>query len=149
MHAKCVHFYSPNAYVIVNSMSVFLMVVAVFFGMLFVIIKSYLFHDSHIKPSLTAKLFSMNLNSLIQNSLEIYSETAVWLSYIYVITLISGFMSMANLIYPWVFYICLRLAINSTVLMVMDIEKEIKLKKDDSVEYDEDNKFLGVKNETQ
>jgi len=136
------HFYSPNAYTIVNSMSIFLMVVALFFGMLFVIVKSYFFHSSHIKPSTTAKLFSLSLDSIIKDSLDLYSETAVWISYIYLITLVSGIMSVSGLVYSWVFIVSLILAINSTVLMILDIEKEVRFEKDAAPEYDDDDKFV-------
>src|SRR5690606_16638038 len=70
-------------YILVNSYSILSMSLVLTVGVLYVLLKSYVFHDSHIQPFLTARLFSLRLTSLIQTSFDIYSQGTIWLSYLY------------------------------------------------------------------
>lgn len=137
-------FYS---YLKVNSYSVLFMTAMLVIGLLYVLIKSIFFHDSHIKPTTTAKLFSIKAESLIQNSYEIYTQGAVWLTYSYMLLAVSGIMAMSNLIYKWVFYIITGVTLLATLLLVFDVEEEIDIKKEKDVEYDKDNSLVELPGE--
>lgn len=137
-------FIVPNSYdyTKVNSYSVLFMTAMLVIGLFYVLIKSMFFHDSHIKPTITAKLFSIKAESLIQNSYEIYTQGAVWVSYSYMLLLVSGIMAMSNLMYKWVFYIITGVTLLTTLLFIFDVEEEIKIKKDKDVEYDTDKSLI-------
>lgn len=135
-------FGSIEDYVKVNSYSALVMVAILLVGLLYVLIKSIVFHESHIKPSVTSKLFSLNVHSLIQNSFELYTQGAIWLSYAYLLLIVNGIMTLSSLMYRWVFFITLGSTILTTVLFIFDIEEEIKISKESGNHYDIDNKYL-------
>ena len=121
---------SPDGYLLVNSYSIVAMVSIITIGLLFVLVKSYVFHDSHIHLSLSAKLFSFRLSSIIQASFDVYSQGVIWLSYSFLLTLASGVMLYSGLVFPWVFYTALILSVISTYLLIIDIEREFKPSKE-------------------
>lgn len=118
-------FANPSDYVEVNTYSLFVMVAVLVVALLHNLLKAYYFHNTHITPSLTAKLFTMKLSSLIQSSMDVYSEGIIWLSYAYLMTGVTGLMVMYRLAYDWVFVATLVLSLISTVLFVIDVEKEL------------------------
>jgi hypothetical protein len=120
-------FGSQKDYVLVNSYSTMLMVVLLAIGLFYVILKSLVFHDSHISPGLTAKLFSLRLPAFIQNSFELFSQGVVWLSYLFLLMIVSGIMALFDLMYSWVFYTSLALSVIATSIMVLDIEREVRI----------------------
>jgi hypothetical protein len=120
----------PASYLTVNSYSVMFMVIVLAVGLFYILLKSLLFHETHIAPHLTAKLFSFRLSSFIQTSYDLYSQGAVWLSYMYLMMFASGIMVFFNLLYAWVFYVSLVLTIISTVLLIFDVENELDLRTD-------------------
>ena len=73
-------FDSQQEYRMVNSYSLVLMLTVISAGLAYVLIKSFFLHDTHIEPSLTARLFSLRLSSFIQTSFDIYSQGAIWLA---------------------------------------------------------------------
>ncbi len=135
-------FESASDYTKVNSYSTLIMVGLLMIGISYVLIKSIFFHESHIKPSLTSKLFSLNAQSLIQGSINLYTQGAVWLSYAYLLLIVGGIMTLSNLMYRWVFYVILGVTILATILFISDIEDEIKIEKESKEDYDMDKSFL-------
>lgn len=135
-------FQNSIEYIFINSYSTLVMTVVLIAGLVYVLIKSYVFHDSHIKPSVTAKLFELKVPSLIQSSFDIYSQATIWISYAYLLLIISGIMMYNKLIYSWVFYVVLGMTVVTTVFFIFDIENEISLNKQKEDEYDEDTLFL-------
>lgn len=129
-------------YVFVNSYSTMVMITVLVFGLAYVLVKSYAFHETHIKPATTAKLFDLKLSSLIQPSFDLYSQATIWISYAYLLLIISGIMAYKKLIYPWVFYTALLLTTVTTIFFVFDIEQEIKLKKEEDYDFDQDTEFV-------
>lgn len=118
-------FNQTEEYVKVNSYSVFAMVVVLTVGLLFILIKSLFFHDTHIKPQTTAKLFAFKLQSMIQSSYDLYTQGSIWLSYCYLLMLVAGFMAVFGFLYYWVFYVAVTLCIISTIFLVIDVEEEV------------------------
>ena len=80
-------FVNLSDYLKVNSYSTLFMILALALGLLFIIIKSFIFHDSHISPGFSAKIYSLKMPALIQSSFDIYSQGTIWLSYIYLVFL--------------------------------------------------------------
>ncbi|NTU70174.1 hypothetical protein HGB13_05185 [bacterium] len=135
-------FTTVNDYVKVNSYSTLFMVIALALGLSFIIIKSFIFHESHITPGFSAKLHALKVPSLIQNSFEIYSAGTIWLSYIYLLLVVSSVMALFGILYSWVLYIVLIITILVTTLFIIDVEQEIKIKKNNEAEYDMDQTYL-------
>lgn len=135
-------FESSADYIKVNSYSALVMVGMLIIGLLYILIKSLVFHDSHIKPNVTSKLFSLNVHSLIQGSFDLYTQGAIWLSYSYLLLIVNGIMTLSKLMYPQVFFITLGSTVLTTVLFVFDVEEEIKIKSEDKEYYDMDKEYL-------
>ena len=123
-------FDNAQAFISINSYSSLVMFFAVLAGLGWVIVKAHIFHDTHITPSFSAKLFSMNLNELIHTTETIYSQAFIWLSFAWLTTLVFGVHSYFGLSYWWVFFVSFFIAVLSTALLVLDIEKEIKSDKE-------------------
>jgi len=135
-------FQSSYDYLKVNSYSILFMIIVLIAGLGYVIIKALIFHSSHIKPSTTSRLFSIKAQSLIQDSYEIYTQGAVWLSYSYLLLIVTAVMAMSDLVYTWVFYLMLGVSILVTLIFIFDAEEEIKMKKDSREWLDNDKKYL-------
>lgn len=105
------------------------MVVVLALGLLYILAKAFFFHDSHIAPETTAKMFALKLPAFIQNSFDLYSQGAVWLSYLYLVTFVSGLMGFFGLMYLWVFVVSLGATIFLTVFLIFDVEREITFEK--------------------
>jgi hypothetical protein len=129
-------FHTAQEYIIINTYSTFYMMVALAVGLLYILSKSLLFHETHIRPALSAKLFAVRLHSLIQSSFDLYTQGSIWLSYCYLMLFVSGFMTLFKLVLPWVFYVSAALSVITTLLFIFDIEEELKLSKRRSPEYD-------------
>lgn len=123
-------FESLEAFVAINSYSSLVMFFSVLAGLGWVVVKAHVFHDTHISPSFSARLFSMNLQDLIHTTETIYSQAFIWLSFAWLTTIIFGIYSYFGLSYLWVFFVSLAFSIIATALLIIDIEREIKSDKD-------------------
>ena len=135
-------FESSTDYIKVNSYSALIMVGVLILGLLYILLKSLAFHDSHIKPNVTSKLFSLNVHSLIQGSFDLYTQGAIWLSYSYLLLIVNGIMTLSKIMYPLLFFITLGSTVLTTVLFVFDVEEEIKITTEDKETYGTDKEFL-------
>lgn len=131
---------AQSGFIKVNSYSILAMVVVLTVGLLYLLFKSFIFHDSHITPELTAKVFSLRLSSFIQNSFDLYSQGAVWLSYSYLMLFLCGVMILFNALYTWVFLTSVVLTAITTSLFVLDIENEMEIKREGVKE--DDSEFI-------
>lgn len=116
---------SQTDYMTVNSYSLLFMVLALCLGLLHVIVKALVFHDTHISPPLAAKLHSLKAQHLIQNTYHLYSQGIVWLAYLYFLTIGAGVMCIFGMLHPWIAYISLGLAVLVTYIFIYDAEKEL------------------------
>lgn len=123
---------SHDEFLFLNSYSTLAMVCVITVGLLYVLMKSHFFHSTHIKPHTSARLFSLNLSGFIQTSFELYSQGAIWLSYSYLLLFSTGIMLYFELIYTWIFYVSFVLTLISTYLFVIDVEKELQIKREPS-----------------
>ncbi len=132
-------------YIRINSYSTLAIVVTMAIILLFIITKSLVLHDSHIKPGLAAKMFSLKLSHFIQNSFQIYSQALVWMAYLYMLTAVSGVMTYNGTLYTWVFFIALALSLIATVIFVIDIEYEVNMQKVDIPQFEEEEMLITIK----
>jgi hypothetical protein len=116
-------------YILVNSLSTFAMLVTLTVGLSYILLKALIFHETHITPKITASLFSLKLSSFIQTSYDLYSQGSIWLSYLFLMTVSTGILSLFGMIYTWVFWVALVLSILATILLIFDIENEMDLNK--------------------
>lgn len=138
-------FEDPAQFTTVNSYSLLIMSVVLGLSLAFFLIRAHIFHDTHITPKLTATLFSVRMQSLIQNSLDLYTKGAIWISYAYLMTMLTGALAIYAYIYSWVFYVTLAISVVSTLFFIWDIENEVRPSKDDG--YDHNVTFLEVDTE--
>jgi hypothetical protein len=115
-------------YVKLNSYSILFMLAMLVIGLIYVAAKGLIFHDSHIKPTITARLFSIKAKSLIQSSSEIYPQWGIWSLYSFMLSAVSGIMAMSGLAYFWVFYLVTFVTLINAVLFIYDFEDDIKIK---------------------
>jgi hypothetical protein len=134
-------------YLVVNSYSMLFMTGALVLGLTYIILKSYLFHDSHISPSLSAKVFSLNIPSFIQTSFDLYSQGTIWISYLFLMLIITGIMSLFGMVYPWVFHLSFVFTVVITVLLVLDVEHELRISKEKGPGLDKDVFYVGDEQE--
>jgi len=135
-------FEDSSNYVLVNSYSTLAMSVVLSLGLTYILLKALLFHDTHISPKLTTKLFRHKMVTLIQSSFELYSQGVIWLIYLYLISIVALILSIFGVIYSWVAIVSLVLCGLATLLLIMDIENEL-----DQVENDYKEE-LGIQNES-
>jgi len=118
--------YASSAdYVLANSYSLLFMVVSVGVGLLHIVIKSVVFHDTHIVPPLAAKLHSLKMHHLIQSSYHLYTQGLVWLAYLYFLAIGAGIMSLFGLVYMWLSFATLGIAVLFTYVFILDVEREL------------------------
>ncbi len=130
-------FKTQEDYIFVNSYSTVAMIVILGVGLLYILLKAFLFHDTHISPNLTAKLFHYKVTSLIQSSFELYSQGVIWMCYLYLISAVTLILAITGLIYSWVLWFGVVLSIISTAVLIFDIENELEIKQHEG-EYIED-----------
>lgn len=129
-------FQNHAEYLFTNTYSIFAMVLVLFIALFYTLVQSFVFHDTHIKPGLTAKLFTLKIATFIKGSFDLYSKATVWLLYAYLVTIVVGGMAYFNAIEVWVFYVTLALTIISSVLLVIDVDNELHINNNDEVVYD-------------
>ncbi len=139
-------FNNPQHYLTINSYSILSIFVTLTIGLSYVLIKTFVFHNSHVDPQTTATIFSLRLSHFIQNSFDLYSQGVIWISYLYLMLLMSGVMALFGLLFPWVFYTGLVLGVITTIMFVIDVEREINLNamEEDSFDYYEDDEDVLV-----
>lgn len=118
-------FNDEQSYLMVNSYSSLFMLIAVVGGLVWVLIKAHVFHDTHITPSLASKLNDINMNDIIHDTKTIFSQSFIWLSYAWLVTVVLGVQTVYGLSYNWVFWVALIISVISTAALAIDLEREI------------------------
>lgn len=114
-----------QSFVVVNSYSSYLMLAVIISGLSWVLIKAHLFHDTHISPALTSKLYNMDMEDIIESTKVIYSQSFIWISYLWIVSLMFGVQVYFGLTYKSLFYVSLGLAVLMTFILAIDLEKEL------------------------
>ena len=109
----------------VNSYSSLFMFGAVIAGLVWVVVKAHVFHETHIAPSLSSKMYEMNIQDLIHTTEMIFSQAFIWLSFAWLTTIVFGIHAYFDMTYWWVFYIALGVSVVATAAVATDVEREV------------------------
>ncbi|OGC51687.1 hypothetical protein A2982_03380 [candidate division WWE3 bacterium RIFCSPLOWO2_01_FULL_39_13] len=118
-------FTTPAEYIEINTYSSLFMYIAVVAGLIWVVVKAHIFHDTHISPRLSARLLEMDMSELIEATEIIFSQAFVWLSYAWITTIIFGFQAYFGLSSYLLFWGAFTVTILSSAMLLIDLEKEI------------------------
>ena len=100
------------------------MYAVIFVGFFWVLIRSYHFHDTHIKPGTTAKLADLKMLHLITTSFDVYHSAFVWFCFMWLAVIMSTVYYLLALSYMWVFMGTFLASVMMTYLLIDDLEKE-------------------------
>lgn len=110
----------------VISFSDLIMYLTVALGMVVILIRAIYLHNSHVKPSLVARLANYNLLSIIRDSYDVYHSAAVWLIFTWVANTVLIINALSGQTYSWVAAVATLISIVSTVVLFQDVYKEIE-----------------------
>lgn len=122
-------FTSPQNYILAENFSNLVMLFAASFGTIFVIFRAHFFHRSHIHPYIHAKLVSLNLESLIAPSYDLYHQGAIWLTYLW---LVVGFLIVSStfgVTFPQISIIAFLIAANFSWIFALDVQRELEIQR--------------------
>ena len=112
-------------FVSINTYSSLFVFIAVLSGLIWVTIKAHIFHDTHISPALSSKLFNMRMEEIIHDNETVFSQSFVWLSFAWLSTIMFGVHYVFTLSEGLLFYLALGFSILATALLAIDIEREV------------------------
>ncbi|MEP7103964.1 MAG: hypothetical protein ABI721_04630 [Candidatus Dojkabacteria bacterium] len=110
----------------VISYSDLIMYMLVAIGMAVALGRAIYLHNSHVKPSLVARLANYNLLSLITDSYDIYHSATVWLLFTWIANLIVIINVISKQSFPGIAILVTIISIASTLILFQDIYKEIE-----------------------
>lgn len=120
---------SERTYALVNTYSLFLMALFLFLGLLYILVKAWFLHESHVTPKMTAQVYHYRAQNLIQGSFDLYTQGTIWLSYSVLITLVTGIFAFYGLAQIWVSYFSFALTVLAGYFLLVDVEQELALNK--------------------
>lgn len=125
-----ISYLSTQNYILAENYSNLAMLASCAAGTLYIIAKAHFLHDSHIAPKLQQKLATLNLEKLISTNLRLYHQAAIWLLFLWLIT---GFLTISTIFgvtYWQITALSAFIAVNSSWLIFVDIQKEIEIARD-------------------
>lgn len=123
------HFVDSQSYILAENYSNLAMFTLASIGTVFVITRAHFFHESHIPPSMQAKLAKLNLEVLIASSYRLYYQAAIWLTFLWLST---GFLILSTILkvtYPQISIIAFIVAANFSWIFALDVEREIQIQR--------------------
>ena len=122
-----VRFSNLTDYIAAENYSNMAMFIVAALGTIMVLVRAHYFHESHIHPTLHAKLVSLNLENLVAPSYHLYHQAAIWLIFLW---LTVGFLVLSSILgitYPYLAFIAFIIAANFSWVFAVDIEREIEI----------------------
>ncbi|OQX51025.1 hypothetical protein B5M47_02275 [candidate division CPR3 bacterium 4484_211] len=119
-------FSSMSNFVTVSSWSNFFVLAAVSLGFLWILIKAHFLHDTHITPQLTLQLLDLDLTNLIDTTPNISNQGIIWLSYLWVLIILTGVQAFFGYHYWWMFALSLFVGAILTWSFIADLEREVE-----------------------
>ncbi|NTV30593.1 hypothetical protein HGA91_01250 [candidate division WWE3 bacterium] len=110
----------------INTYSNLVMLFVALCGLVWVLLRAYHLHESHIEPKIVLRLLSLNLTALIVSSEDIYHQATVWLALVWLTTMLIGFQTLLNMGQSWLLFVSFMVAIFSTWFVVADVEREME-----------------------
>jgi hypothetical protein len=116
---------SPTEALAANDYSNLIMYLVVLAGFTWVLVKAHFLHDTHLPPKLAGRLAKLKLWHFVQTTFEIYHQAVVWLSFLWLTTLVIFIYTVVG---GSVVLVLAALALSSaaTFLYTKDIEVEIR-----------------------
>jgi len=108
-----------------------------FVGVFYSLVKSLYFHESHVSPNVTLRLFHIRAGFLIQDSFHLFTQTLVWLLFSYMTLFISMMFFYLGLLNFYVLVVSLIVCPVATYFYLLDLEYELKNQEKDSIEVEE------------
>lgn len=121
---------SEQAFFTANTISNLFVLLVILCGFLAMLIRAHVLHGSHISPRLSTKLVQRQLTGLIIGSWELYHQAVVWLAYLWLALIIFGIHALLGVTPWWLPLAGTCVALIFTWLLIIDVEKEISLRKD-------------------
>lgn len=118
-------FYSRQDYIIANSYSNLIMLIAVSLGLLRILLKTNILHETHISPKIAAKLARLRLSHLVSTTLDSYHQALVWFGFAWFVVILTAFYAYSGLVFKSVAFIGFLIVLNLTWFFIFDVEKEI------------------------
>jgi hypothetical protein len=109
----------------VNSYSNLFLYGVVLLGFSAVLAHAYHFHDTHVSPAFVLRLMSWNLSKLLTTSEEIYHRGLVWVSYLWLVTLLVLLQVFVGTAYWWVGLFVTAFTLLVSWLFIADVEREL------------------------
>ncbi|MEA3357783.1 MAG: hypothetical protein U9Q67_05110 [Patescibacteria group bacterium] len=109
-----------------NSYSNLFMIVGIMLGTISTIFQGYFLHTSHQNPKVLVKLIRFDFVMWLTDSSVLFPKMAVWLAFLWTVTLVSLSQTIQNMTYPWISGFALISTVILTWLAVKDFEREIK-----------------------
>lgn len=120
-------FYSYQDYVTANSYSTLFMLLAVSLGLLQILLRTNILHETHISPKLSAQLARFHLSHLVSTTIDAYHQAFVWFAFAWFVLLLLFFYAYLNLIYRSFALIGFLVILNLTWFFIFDVEREISI----------------------
>ena len=120
-------FTNPSNLIFVNSYSNMVVFISICAGLLWVLVRAHVFHDTHILPSLSIRLLSWDLTGLLTSSHEIFHKAVVWFGFLWLALLFLGLQVLFGVTYLWIFAAAIPATIFLTWLLIEDLERELAI----------------------
>ncbi len=124
-----------QTYTLINSYLLVTFSLFCFLGMMYSVIKSLFFHRSHIHPNLTLALYNFRTTFLIQDSFHLYSQSLIWIIYLYISLFLSMILYFLGLTNGYVLLLTSTLTPISTYFFILDLENEMNSGNEDEEIY--------------
>jgi hypothetical protein len=121
---------SPEAFAIANGWSNVLVIVVIMIGLLVVLLRAHVFHDSHISPRLSVSLVRHQLTSLATNSWEVYHQAVIWLCYLWLALVLFSLQAVYGVSPWWLDAVGTAIALVLSWLLIVDVEREIDIERE-------------------
>lgn len=122
-----VQFANLTDYIVAENYSNLAMFAVVVLGTIFVLIRAHYFHQSHIHPTLHAKLVSLNLDSLVAPSYHLYHQAAIWLTFLWLTVAFLVISTILKITYIQISAITFIIAANFSWVFALDVQKEVEI----------------------
>jgi hypothetical protein len=117
-------FYDINQFLFVNNLSNIITYITMAGFTVWLLIKAYYFHQSHVSPKFSAWLNVQNLEHLLIGSVELYLKMVAWLFFLWMTTIIMfvhAVIGIAAINYSYVAFVSSTFL---TVMFIVDIERD-------------------------
>jgi len=117
-------FYSSEDFITVSSWSSFFVVLVIAVGLLWLLVRAHVFHDTHVTPQLTLRLLNLDLTHFLTTTVEISRQAVIWLSYLWLLIILSVVQAYFGYFYWWMIIFSVLAGILLTWSFIVDIERE-------------------------